>query len=54
MKALIKIVSAADEFSYDQIQFIKRMGFCLQEHHKLSVQITIKEKRVKNLKIKRA
>lgn len=51
-KAKIVIVSACNEFTQEQINFIKRMGFCLQDHHKLSVSIEIKEKKIKHLKLK--
>jgi hypothetical protein len=53
-KAKITIVSAEDEFTPEQIRFIKRMAICLTDHHRLSVKTTIKETKVKTLKIKRA
>jgi hypothetical protein len=51
-KAKIIIVSAEDEFTQEQKQFIKRMLFCLQDHHRLSAKATIKESKIKTLKAK--
>ena len=51
MKALIKIVTAEDEFSEDQLKIIKRIAIVLIEHN-LSVAVSMKIKKVKHLKLK--
>ncbi|MGD0340262.1 MAG: hypothetical protein ABSA76_00940 [Bacteroidales bacterium] len=52
MKAIIKVCTAEDEFSQEQIQFIKRMAGVLISHHQLSVTVNLKVKKVKQLKLK--
>jgi hypothetical protein len=52
MKAIVKIVSANKEFTQAQMQFIKRMACCLIQHHQLSVSVTMKVKKTKQLKLK--
>jgi len=51
MKALIKIVTAEDEFREDQLKIIKRVALVLIEHN-LSVAVSMKIKKVKHLKLK--
>ena len=51
MKALIKIVTAENEFSEDQLKIIKRIALVLIEHN-LSVAVSMKIKKVKHLKLK--
>ncbi len=51
MKALIKVVTADDEFSEDQLKIIKRIAIVLIEHN-LSVAVSMKIKKVKYLKLK--
>jgi len=60
MKAVIKIVTAAPEFSEDQIRIMKRVAMVLIEHN-LSVDLRIKKsvdlpivKKPDNLKILRS
>jgi len=52
MKAIIKVCTAEDEFTEEQIRFMKRMACCLIQHHQLSVSISMKVKKVKHLKLK--
>jgi len=51
MKALIKVVTAENEFSEDQLKIIKRIAIVLIEHN-LSVAVSMKIKKVKHLKLK--
>lgn len=48
MKALIKIVTAENEFSEDQLKIIKRIAIVLIEHN-LSVAVSMKIKKIKHL-----
>ena len=43
MKAIIKVLTAAPEFTPDQIQIMKRISMVLIEHN-LSVDLSIKKK----------
>jgi len=52
-KATIKIVSACSEFTPGQLQVLRRVQMVLKEHN-LSVEITVKEKKVLTIKSKRA
>lgn len=52
MKAIIKVCTAEDEFTHQQLQFIKRMAGVLISHHQLSVSVTMKVKKIKHLKLK--
>ena len=52
MKAIIRVCTANKEFTQAQTQFIKRMACCLIQHHQLSVSVTMKVKKVKQLKLK--
>jgi phage gpG-like protein len=51
MKAIIKVCTAAKEFTEDQKQIMRRVTNVLTEHN-LSAAITIKVKKYKTLKIK--
>ena len=51
MKALIKVCTAAKEFTEDQIKIMKRISMVLIEHG-LSVDVRMKIKTVKHLKLK--
>jgi hypothetical protein len=51
MKATIKVCTAADEFTEDQKQILRRVSNVLMEHN-LSVAIIMKVKKYKILKIK--
>lgn len=51
MKALIKVVTAENEFSEDQLKIIKRIAIVLIEHN-LSVAVSMKIKKIKRLKLK--
>ena len=51
MKAIIKVCTAADEFTEDQKQILRRISNVLTEHN-LSVAIVMKIKKYKVLKIK--
>jgi hypothetical protein len=51
MKAIIKICTAAKEFTEDQKKIMKRIAMILIEHN-LSVVIITKVKKVKQLKLK--
>lgn len=51
MKAKIRIVTAAKEFSSDQIQIMKRVTMVLIEHG-LSVDLQVEQKKYKSIKLK--
>jgi hypothetical protein len=51
MKALIKVCTAQKEFNQDQIAIMKRISLVLIEHN-LSVSVTYKVKKIKQLKLK--
>jgi len=53
MKAVIKIVTAAPNFTEDQKQIIRRVSMVLIEHG-LSVYANMKVKKVKTIKLKRS
>lgn len=51
MKAIIKVCSAAKAFTEDQKQIIRRISMVLIEHQ-LSVDVSMKIKKTKHLKLK--
>jgi predicted transcriptional regulator len=52
MKAVIKVLTAEDKFSQDQIAIMKRVALVLQEHN-LSVALLMKKEKVyKQCKLK--
>jgi hypothetical protein len=51
MKAIIKVCSAAKEFTEDQKKIIKRIAIVLIDHN-LSVEVSMKIKKTKILKLK--
>jgi hypothetical protein len=51
MKAIIKVCTAAKEFTEDQKQILRRIANVLTEHN-LSVAIILKVKKYKQLKLK--
>jgi hypothetical protein len=51
MKAIIKVCTAAKEFSQDQKQILRRVANVLSEYN-LSVDILLKERKYKQLELK--